>query len=62
MPSMQDYIPIKEAARILGVSTKTLRSWDKAGKLKAKRHPLNNYRLYSKAEVDTLIQQITGEK
>ena len=40
-------ITIKEAAKILGVSCDTLRRWDKAGKLKAKRHPMNNYRIYS---------------
>ncbi len=43
---IQKLVTIKEAAKILDVSCDTLRRWDKAGKLKAKRHPINNYRIY----------------
>ena len=38
------YYTIKQAAKILGVAPLTLRNWDKKGKLKAYRHPANNYR------------------
>ena len=41
-----DYLNIKQAAEILGVSTLTLRNWDKNGKFPAIRHPINNYRVY----------------
>lgn len=51
-------VTIKEAAKILDVSCDTLRRWDKAGKLKAKRHPINNYRVYSVKVVEKLKKKI----
>jgi DNA-binding transcriptional MerR regulator len=50
-----DFITIKKAADILGVSTLTLRNWDKSGKFKALRHPINNYRVYKMADIKKLI-------
>jgi DNA-binding transcriptional MerR regulator len=50
-----------EAAKILGVNPETLRRWDRAGKLKAKRNPMNNYRLYSVKDIESLKKQIAGE-
>jgi excisionase family DNA binding protein len=43
-------ITIKEAARLLGVSEATLRRWDHLGKFRARRHPINGYRLYERAQ------------
>lgn len=51
-------ITIKEAAEMLGVTTLTLRNWDKSGKLVALRHPLNNYRVYKRVDIDDLIEKI----
>ena len=42
-----DYLTVKEASQILGVNPETLRRWDNSGKLKTKRHPMNNYRIYN---------------
>jgi site-specific DNA-methyltransferase (adenine-specific) len=53
-----DRITIKDAAAILGVSEMTLRRWDKSGKFKARRHPINNYRFYRRAEVVKLLKLI----
>lgn len=36
---------------MLGVSKETLRNWDRAGKLKSKRNPANNYRTYALDDV-----------
>ena len=52
-------ITIKEAASLLGVSALTLRNWDKNGKLTALRHPLNNYRVYKREDIDALIDKIS---
>ena len=52
------YITIKDAAKILGVSKVTLRNWDKQGKLKAHRHPFNNYRVYKAHDIDKVIELI----
>lgn len=53
-------ITIKEASKMLGVTPLTLRNWDKSGKLVALRHPLNNYRVYKRADIDDLIEQISS--
>lgn len=53
-----DYLTVGEAATTLGVSRSTLRNWDRAGKLKAHRHPINGYRLYKRTELETLLHEI----
>jgi len=52
------YITIKQAASILGVSPLTLRNWDKNGKLKAHRHPMNNYRVYKTEDLEAIFEEI----
>ncbi|MBA7595524.1 hypothetical protein ES703_02488 [subsurface metagenome] len=54
----KNYITIKEAADILSVSPMTLRRWDKKRKLKADRHPLNNYRIYDRREIEKLRKKL----
>ena len=54
------YFSIKEAAEILGVSTLTLRNWDKSGKFPAQRHPMNNYRVYKLSTLEDVINDIEG--
>ena len=54
------YFSIKEAAEILGVSTLTLRNWDKSGKFHAQRHPMNNYRVYKLSTLEDVINDIEG--
>ena len=58
MSANKEFITIKEASEILGVSKDTLRRWDKAGKLKTSRHPMNNFRIYNPAEVEALRKAI----
>ena len=52
------YITIKQASKILGVSSLTLRNWDNNGKLKALRHPMNNYRVYRIEDLEKVVQEI----
>jgi excisionase family DNA binding protein len=51
-------LTIKAAAEVLNVSEQTLRRWDKAGKLRAKRHPMNGYRIYFRRQILELRRQI----
>lgn len=51
-------LTISEAAEFLGVSQATLRRWDAAGKFRARRHPMNGYRLYGKVDVERLKRRI----
>lgn len=52
------YYTIKQAAKILGVTPLTLRNWDKKGKLKAYRHPLNNYRVYKEDQLELFLRRM----
>jgi site-specific DNA-methyltransferase (adenine-specific) len=55
---MNKHIKIGEAAEILNVSTETLRRWDKTGKFKSVRHPINNYRVYTEEQVNGLVKDM----
>ncbi len=58
MQKLRDYLRISEAAAYLGVSPNTLRNWENAGKVMAVRHPVNDYRLFKRKDLDTLLQQV----
>lgn len=58
MNKISDYINIKEAAELMGVSENTLRNWHNAGKLKAYKSPLSKYRMYKKEELELILKQI----
>ena len=44
----------------MAVTPATLRNWDKAGKLRAHRHPINQYRLYKADDIKALKNAIRG--
>jgi MerR family transcriptional regulator, copper efflux regulator len=60
MSEQSKLISIKQAAQLLGVTALTLRNWDANGKLKALRHPMNNYRVYKREDIEKLIEQISN--
>lgn len=51
-------VTVKEAAGLLNVSSQTIRRWDKQGKLKAVRHPMNNYRVYRIVELRKIVNKL----
>ncbi len=51
-------VTVKKAAELLQVNPQTLKRWDKAGKLKAIRHPMNNYRMYRLEDLQKLLNKI----
>lgn len=59
---MENYVRIGEAAKIIGVSPETLRRWDKTGKFKSVRHPINNYRVYPKDKLMSFVEEIQLEQ
>ncbi len=59
MQKIDDYLKIKDAAALLGVSPSTLRNWEKQKKLKAYRNPVNRYRLYLRKDLEDLLCQIS---
>jgi DNA repair protein RadD len=47
-----DFLRIGPAAEYVGVSTQTLRRWEKEGRIPAVRHPGNDYRYYRRADLE----------
>ena len=47
-----------EAAKLLGVTPKTFRNWDRSGKLKPVRNPANGYQLYSHEDTAAYLSQL----
>lgn len=54
----QEYLRIKAAAAVLGVSVNTLRNWERSGKLVAYRHPVNGHRLYKRADLEAILAAV----
>jgi len=55
---LAEFLTVKGAAEYLGVSPSTLRNWDRSGKLKPHRHPMNRYRLYRLAELEAVLRSV----
>jgi len=60
MPIMGSFLTVSEAAALLGVSASTVRNWDRSGRVRAIRHPVNNYRLYDRYELQALLDRIAS--
>ena len=58
MVNLQNYLRIKQAAQLLGVSESTLRNWGRSRKITTYRHPISRYRLYKKADLEALLKEI----
>ena len=57
---LSEFLTVAEAAAYIGVSGDTLRRWDRAKKLAARRHPVTGYRLYLPRELDQFLQRVVG--
>jgi len=58
MERLNGYLKIRQAAEFLGVSPNTLRNWGKENKIPEFRHPLNNYRLYRRSDLEGVLRRI----
>ena len=58
MAKISEFLTVGEASDYLGVSPTSLRRWDRAGTLKARRHPVSRYRLYLKADLDKFLGKL----
>ena len=47
MSKLNEYVKVAEAAKILGVSQNTVRSWAEAGKIPMHKNPANGYRCFA---------------
>jgi excisionase family DNA binding protein len=53
-----DFLLVKEVAVRLRVAPNTVRAWAASGKLPEYRHPVNNYRLFKRDDVEALLRKI----
>jgi site-specific DNA-methyltransferase (adenine-specific) len=60
--ALGEYLTVGEAAALLGVTAATLRNWDRSGKFRSVRHPLNSYRLYRREDLHAILSQIARRK
>ena len=56
------YLTVKQTAELIGVTPLTLRNWDKAGKLKAYRNPINNYRAYKHEDIELFQRKMESKR
>lgn len=48
---------VGEAAERLGVTTETLRNWDRSGKLVPLRNPVTGYRYYLVSQLEEFLKE-----
>jgi DNA (cytosine-5)-methyltransferase 1 len=58
MQTNNEYVTVKDAAEMLGISPNTLRSWGASGAIVEYRHPVNNYRLYRRIDLEKLRKRL----
>jgi predicted site-specific integrase-resolvase len=60
MRGTHDHMSITEAAGFSDVSDGTPRNWDRLGKLKAVRDPMDRYRLNEGTDLEDLLRRPCG--
>lgn len=58
MVRLDDFFTVKEAAEFLGVSANTVRNWGRDAKIPEHRHPINNYRLYKRLDLERVLRKV----
>lgn len=59
---INEYLSIKGASELLGVTPNTLRNWETRGFIKVSRQPFSNYRLYLKEDLIEILNSIAMSK
>lgn len=62
MQKLSEYLRVAEAANYLGVAPNTLRNWGDDGKIESVRHPVNQYRLFRKRDLEKLLRRVAGKR
>ena len=58
MTVKDDFVLVKEAAEMLGVCANTIRAWGASGKITEYRHPVNDYRMFKRKELEQIIRKM----
>ena len=54
----EGFVQVKEAAKLLGVSPNTVRAWGAERKIPEYRHPVNNYRMYKRVDLERVLTEL----
>jgi len=58
MLTLGEYLKIASAAKLLGISQNTLRSWADSGRITVHKNPINGYRLFLKKDLEEFLQSV----
>ncbi len=58
MQNLSEYLKTADAAKLLGVSQNTLRTWAKRGKIPVHRNPANGYRLFKRQDLVAFLESV----
>jgi excisionase family DNA binding protein len=58
MARREVFLRVTEAAAFLNVSPNTIRNWGRDAKLPEYRHPLNNYRLFKRSDLEKVLRKL----
>lgn len=58
MMRREGFLGVKEAAELLDVSPNTIRAWGASGKIPEYRHPVNNYRLFKRTDLERILNRL----
>jgi DNA (cytosine-5)-methyltransferase 1 len=58
MMRREGFLGVKEAADLLDVSPNTIRAWGASGKIPEYRHPVNNYRLFKRTDLERILKRL----
>lgn len=62
MSVRDEFVLVKEAAELLGVCPNTIRSWGEGGKLTEYRHPINDYRMFKRKDLQRILREMQRPK
>ena len=58
MERLDAFFTVSEAAAFLGIAPNTIRNWGREQKIHEYRHPVNNYRLYKREELEKVLRAV----
>lgn len=56
--NLKPHLLTAEAAKLLGVRPATIRRWADKNKIQFIRHPMNGYRLFSRSDMQKLVEML----
>ena len=62
LENFTNFFTVAKASKLLGVSKQTVRKWEREGRVKSIRHPLNGYRLFKNNDIRKILWKLQKEK